>query len=164
MKNTEDGRQFFMFIQKLRKEKGFTLQQLCRGLCSVGAVKSMEENGDWMPDKLLQDCLLERLGIAEEDYINLLDLEEYHHWEDRMHILHSITFGETTQAEELLATYEQKYNRSNRLEKQFYLVMKAQVRQSRGGSREELSELFEEAVVMTEIWYPWRYQSIGRPS
>ncbi len=149
MKNTEEGRQFFKFIQELRKEKGFTLRQLCYGLCSVGSVKNMEEKGEWMPDKLLQDCLLERLGIAEEDYVHLLDWEEYHRWEARTHILHSITLGETERAEALLEAYGENYDINNRLERQFYLAMKAQVRQNRGGSGEELSALFEEAVGMT---------------
>ncbi len=115
----------------------------------------MGEKGDWMPDILLQDCLMERMGIVEEDYVNLLNQEEYQHWEARMQILHCITFGETERAEALLGAYEETCDINKPLERQFYLAMKAQVRRSRGGSGEELSALFEEAAGMTvprEAW------------
>ena len=149
MRNTDEKKEFVAFIQQLRKEKGVTLSQVCHGVCSEGAVAVLEREGDWRPDRLLQECLLERLGIAAEDYIHLLDLDTYTHQEDRQHILHNIIWGDMDSAYVLLEAYEKKYLTENPLEMQFFLVMKAQIRRNQGCPEEELGRLFESAACVT---------------
>lgn len=143
-----EGKEFQVFVNRLRKEKGYKLRQLCEGLCSHGTMEAMEK-GEWEPDKLLQDSILERLGIAAEDYVHGLDFVDYERWIDRMHILHSITFCLPDRASELLEEYGRKYNISRRHERQFWLAMKAQVRRFQGCPEEELTLLFREAVELT---------------
>lgn len=140
--------EFLDFINGLRKEKECSLRQLCEGLCSHGTIEAMEK-GEWEPDKLLQDSILERLGIAAEDYVHGLGCVDYGRWLDRMHILHSITFCRPDRAEELLEEYGRKYDIRRRHERQFWLAMKAQARRAAGCPREELYGLFREALDLT---------------
>lgn len=139
---------FLAFVNRQRIGKGYNLRQLCEGLCSHGTIEAMEK-GYWEPDKLLQDSILERLGIAAEDYVHGLDFVDYERWTARTHILHSITFCRPDRAEELLEEYRGKYDIGRRHERQFWLAMKAQVRCFRGCPEEELSGLFGEAVELT---------------
>ena len=142
------GNELLDFINGLRKEKECSLRQLCEGLCSHGTIEAMEK-GEWEPDKLLQDSILERLGIAAEDYVHGLGCMDYERWLDRMHILHSITFCRPDRAEELLEEYGRKYDIGRRHERQFWLAMKAQARRAVGCPREELYGLFREALGLT---------------
>lgn len=148
MGHTDDGMQFCKFVNRLREKKNLSVEKLCAGLCSPRTVWYLE-SGERLPDKLIQDAILERLGIGAEDYEHFLDPEEYGRWEARQHILHSITFGETKQAECLLEEYSAAHDMGNKLEKQFYLSMLAQVRRCQGCGEEELRTLTEEAVRLT---------------
>lgn len=135
-------------MNRQRKKKGYNLRQLCDGLCSHGTIEAMER-GKWEADKLLQDSILERLGIAAEDYVHGLGCIDYDRWAARTHILHSITFCRPERAEELLWEYGKKYDVGRRHERQFWLAMKAQVRRFQGCPEWELSELFSEAAELT---------------
>ena len=148
MGNSKEGREFYNFINELRVKKGYTLRQLCEGLCSHGTVEAME-NGCWEPDKFLQDSILERLGVAAEDYVHGLDYVDYGRWVARLRILHSITFCQPEQAEKLLVGYEKDYDISRKYERQFLLAMKAQVKRCQGSLDEELFSIFREAVELT---------------
>lgn len=144
----DEGKEFLTFVNRLRKEKGYKLRQLCDGLCSHGTMEAMER-GRWEPDKLLQDSILERLGVAAEDYVHGLDFVDYERWIHRLHILHSITFCRPDRAEKLLEEYGGKYDIGRRHERQFWLAMKAQARRCRGCPKEELAGLFREAAELT---------------
>lgn len=146
--NTEDGMQFSRFVNKLREKKNLSMEQLCEGLCSPRMVWYLE-SGERMPDKLVQDAILERLGIGAEDYEHFLDYKEYRRWEARQHILHSITFEKLEQAESLLEEYRGAHDMEDKLEKQFYLSMLAQIRRGQGCGEEELRPFIEEALRLT---------------
>lgn len=148
MRKVDSGRQFIAFVQKLRIQQNYTMEQVCEGICSPGTIHSME-NGKWKSDKLVRDCILDRLGAGVEDYEHFLDLEEYGRFVARNGILHCIVSEETDRAEELLEGYRKTYDMGNKLEKQFLLCMEVQIRHRRGGRREELSALLEEAVTLT---------------
>ena len=140
--------EFNSFVRKLWIERGFTLRQLCSGLCSVATMEAMTE-GKWELDKQLQDRILERLGVDDEGYVRILYYDEYVRWEAEHHILHSITFGEIECAGKLLEEYREKYCKDSRLEEQFYLAIGAQLRNIQGYPREELLALYEEALKRT---------------
>lgn len=149
------------YIGNLRQQRGFQLAQVCEGLCTEQML-SYYENGKRKAPKLLQDTLLERLGVGAEDYEHYLDYREYDHWTARQKILHCIAYGETGQADGLLEQYRVTYVKDEggdlsvgaRLERQFYLSMRAQIRCLEGAGREELYLLLEEAVRMTmpHLW------------
>lgn len=60
-----------------RKKSLFTSQEL-----------SLLESGKRLSNKLLQDAIVERLGIGAEDYELFLGAAEYRRWEERQRIFH----------------------------------------------------------------------------
>ncbi|HBA50774.1 MAG TPA: hypothetical protein DCZ91_23855 [Lachnospiraceae bacterium] len=157
MKDLNEARQFGSYINKLRKKRGFRLDQASEGLCTEQML-SFLENGKRAAPKLLQDALLERLGVGAEDYEYYLHYKEYDRWEARQRILHCITYELAERAVQLLEQYRITYitedeegdlNVSVRLEKQFYFSMLAQIRRCEGADRAELYSILEKAVRLT---------------
>lgn len=153
MEGRDKSRQFSMYVTRARREYGISMRQLCEGLCTSQEL-SLLESGKRLSNKLLQDAIVERLGIGAEDYELFLGAAEYRRWEERQRILHCITWEETERAEKLLEEYHTGCGKGTaaigkRPERQFYLSMLALIRRRGGASREELGLLFEEAVRLT---------------
>lgn len=116
MKTKEEGKQFYLFINKLRLKRRCSLQQLCEGLCTSQEASYLE-SGKRLLNKLLQDAIVERLGIGAEDYEHFLGYMEYDRWEARQRILHNITFEQGERAKGLLMEYCAKYVEDSGTEK-----------------------------------------------
>lgn len=136
------------FIHRLRRQQKLTLKQLSEGLCSPETIASLE-NGELLPNKLLQDFILDRLGVGAEDYEHLLPDAEYQRWAARQRILHYIARGDMAYAGQMLSAYKAEYDISHKPERQFYLSMYAQIRRCMGATEEELSVLFMETLTLT---------------
>lgn len=52
---------FSLLLTKEREKQGISQERLCRGLCAVSAL-SRYENGERIPDRLLMNALIQRLG------------------------------------------------------------------------------------------------------
>ena len=83
---------FGAYISDLRDGRGYALEQVCEGLCTAQRLFQLE-TGKQSAGKLLQDAILERLGVGAEDYEHFLHYEEYGKWEMRQRILHRISCG-----------------------------------------------------------------------
>ena len=147
MGSRKKTRQFDQFVIELSK-RNITMDQLCQGLCSKRMVCYLK-SGERSPGKLLQDRILERLGIETENYEYFLFNEEYNCWEARQLILHNITCENWERAEQLLWEYRDTHDMDNALEKQFCLSIQAQIRRRQGETPETLSRLYEEAARLT---------------
>lgn len=148
MGNTNKYIVFPGYIHRLRRQQKLTLKQLCKGLCSPETIASVE-SGKLLPDKLLLDLILDRLGVGAEDYEHLLPDAEYQRWAARRRILHHITCGDMVHAGQMLAAYKTEYDISNKPERQFYMSMYAQIRRCMGAAAEELSVLFTQTLALT---------------
>lgn len=157
MRTEEEAKLFNLFVNSLRKKRGCFMNQVCEGLCTSQEI-SFLETGRRLPDKLLQDVIVERLGVGAEDYEHYLGYIEYERWKARQGILHNITFEEMEQAEKMLGEYYALYGREKdsgsnsiewKLERQFYLSMLALIRRYNGASGKELYSLFDEAIHLT---------------
>lgn len=74
---------------EMREKKKVTLEKLGAGLCDPGKLSRIE-SGKVQADKLLQNRLLERLGVAEENYENFLYYSDYKVWKERQNIVHEV--------------------------------------------------------------------------
>ncbi len=156
MRYRTDREAFGAYIGYLREKRKYALEQVCEGLCTAQRLFQLE-SGAQSPGKLLQDAILERLGVGAEDYEHYLHYKEYDQWEMRQRILHGISCGNAYRAKELLGEYGRRYGGESgggeavgeRLERQFYLSMWAQIRCLEGAGREELRPILEEAVQLT---------------
>ena len=72
MRDAKERKHFGAYINKLRLQLGFQLEQTGDGLCTEQMLSYLE-NGKKTAPKLLQDALLERLGVGAEDYEHYLD-------------------------------------------------------------------------------------------
>ena len=62
---------FGSFLSEIRTKKKIKLEQLSDGLCAVSMLSRIE-SGKREAEKLLKDCLLQRLGVIPENYENFL--------------------------------------------------------------------------------------------
>ncbi len=139
---------FGIMLKELREKKNVTLEQLGAGLCDPGKLSRIE-NGKAEAEKLLRDRLLDRLGVAEENYENFLYYSDYRVWRERQDIVHDILQGSLEEAKQLLEEYQKKHSMEQPLEYQFYLSMWVQIRRLESAEENELKKLFEQALRLT---------------
>ncbi len=141
---------FNQYLKSMREEKELSREKLCMGICSPEYLLSLE-SGERVPDSLLQDMLLERLGVGSESYENYLDLRDYERWKMRMKMFDAMVHEKWDVTEQYLETYREKWLRKkdNLLERQFLLSVQGQIGRNRGKSKEELQEIYREAVDLT---------------
>ncbi len=137
-----------MNVTKGFSKRSLFEEKLCEGLCSTKTLRNLQ-NGNRNLDKLLQDEILSRLGAAAEEYIYLLDYDEYSRWKARQQILYHITWNQPDAAQRLLEDYRKHYDTGNRLEHQFILSMTVQIQNLLGADRNRLLVLIEEALSLT---------------
>ncbi len=138
---------FPTLIRKAREIQGITLEALCRDLCSFSMMGKIER-GERLAGKELRDRILARLGVCSDGYENFLFHEDYLVWKTRQRIVNAIEKSDFVTAERELAIYEKK-NGDYNLERQFCLVMRAQIMQKRHEDASVIAGLYEEAVKLT---------------
>lgn len=138
---------FPTLIRKAREIQGITLEALCKDLCSFSMMGKIER-GERLAGKELRDRILARLGVCSDGYENFLFYEDYLVWKRRQRIVNAIEKSDFGTAEKELAIYEKK-NGDYNLEKQFCLVMRAQIMQKRHEDPAAIAKLYEEAVKLT---------------
>ncbi|MCI8790748.1 MAG: hypothetical protein HFH92_16980, partial [Lachnospiraceae bacterium] len=122
--------------------------RLSSGLCSAEMLSRIEA-GERMPDKLMRDRLMERLGFENDGFEDYLQPEEYEVWQTQEKLLRAVEAKETAEAERLLGLLEQADRKENAVLSQFCLAMRAQLMQYQGASEKELREAFREALSLT---------------
>ncbi len=143
-----DEKNFGKYIEKLRKEQGFSLKNLCEGVCDETFFFRIE-TGEREAGKLMQDRFLERLGIAPENYENFLYHEEYDRWYERQSILQNFRREHLEETHQLLEQYKKKYDMKNPLERQFVLLLTAYIKRYEGATEAEIGATFKEAAELT---------------
>ena len=106
-------------------EKGLEAKQVCEGLCSTAMMSSFEK-GKHVPDTLLFEYMMERMGVSPELFSMMISKEELAYYEWRNQVRETIAYGEWEKLEQLLASsiVREKYC-SNDIEQQFFLYVSA---------------------------------------
>lgn len=149
---------FHSFIKAIRIEQKVTLEQLSTGLCSISELTRIE-NGSRLPDKLMRDRLLSRLGISTDRYEDFLPANEFMLWENQRQLLDAVSKHDIPLINLLLSEYEKKANYNKKIEVQFYLAMKVQLYQYQQLSSKKILNLLETALNLTlpnvkeGLWY-----------
>lgn len=138
---------FPTLIRKAREIQEITLEALCKDLCSFSMMGKIER-GERLAGKELRDRILARLGVCSDGYENFLFYKDYLVWKRKQHIVNAIEKSDFETAEKELAIYEKKKGAYN-LEKQFCLVMRAQIMQKRHEDPDAIAKLYEKAVKLT---------------
>lgn len=138
---------FPALIRKAREIQDITMEALCKDICSFSMMGKIER-GERLAGKELRDRILARLGVCSDGYENFLFYEDYLVWKRRQRIVNAIEKSDFDTAEKELAAYGKKNGAFN-LEKQFCLVMRAQIMQKRHEDPAVIASLYEEAVKLT---------------
>lgn len=138
---------FPALIRKAREIQDITMEALCKDICSFSMMGKIER-GERLAGKELRDRILARLGVCSDGYENFLFYEDYLVWKRRQRIVNAIEKSDFDTAEKELAVYGKKNGAFN-LEKQFCLVMRAQIMQKRHEDPAVIASLYEEAVKLT---------------
>lgn len=144
----ESEQDFPKFLKRVRKEEKIYLEQLAEGLMSTSQLARIEK-GQRPVRKNMRDRLLGRLGIASDLYENLLDAHDYMEWEQQRIILSAVEQEDTKTAQHLIAVYERQRPCSDKIKRQFCLVMKAEVLKQQKAERQEIGDCYEKAVKLT---------------
>ena len=157
-----DSYEFGKYLMELRRKDNISMSVICEGICDV-SVMSRIENGEREVSKLVQDRLLGRLGVASENFENMVFSDEYERWKIRQRIIALIQQEKIEDADVLL----EKMYKDNRLagrrqsvedldailEMQFYLAMKAQIRRCKNADDKELRKLYANALRQTVVGF-----------
>ena len=118
---TKDEINFHGFLNAMRKLHNVTLEQVCEGLCSVSMMKRIE-SGERLPEKLMRDRMMARMGVSLDGYEDYLPPDEYEQWCLRQNIIRSIEKKELEKTEYYLSEYKKVTDR-NAVELQFHDAM-----------------------------------------
>ncbi len=140
--------QFGAFIRSVRKKQHIIQEELGDGIYNIALISRIEQ-GKFLPNKLIRDRLLERLGESSYDYETYLEVEDYKQWQVQNVLIYSLDVMELCKVEELLQQYEKRYKEKNKVSKQFYFVMLLQWLELNGIIKKEHNFILEQAVKLT---------------
>lgn len=96
---------FSGFLRKEREKRGISQERLCRGVCAVSAL-SRYENGERIPDRLLMNTLIERLGKSSDKLVTMISCQEYAYFEWKRKVKEALRNKKISLAQELLQKKE----------------------------------------------------------
>ena len=135
---------FSLFLTKEREKQGISQERLCRGLCAVSAL-SRYENGERIPDRLLMNALIQRLGKSSEQLTTMISCQEYAYFEWKRKVKEALKKQNISLAQELLQKKEALNGTVNAaLQEQFYRYIQGILK----GTCADISDL-EEAIRLT---------------
>lgn len=135
---------FSLFLTKEREKQGISQERLCRGLCVVSAL-SRYENGERIPDRLLMNALIQRLGKSSDELTTMISCQEYAYFEWRRKVKEALRKKKISLAQELLQKKESLDGCVHSvLQEQFYRYIQGILM----GTSADISDL-EEAIRLT---------------
>lgn len=154
MINNETKR-FCNYLYTLRNSQKITLEKLCEGICSFGMAAKIER-GERIPNLLLRQRLLNRLGIAGSDFKIYVNNDEYEKWTMRQLILKDIVRRNTESAELMLQKYIRMVDEEDCIAKQFVLSMQAQIMILKESADEQILCTLRQALNCTVVLEYWQ--------
>ena len=142
-----DEQNFHVFLAIMRKERGVTLKQLADGLCSESEMKRIVA-GERLPEKLMRDRIMERLGVSAVNFEDYLQPDEYERMLLRQQILCNLETEDYKSMITGVETYEEM-KPLGKLEKQFIHAMRFYILKGTGSDQKELKDQIRMAVEQT---------------
>lgn len=148
--SSEINQDLSQFLKRLRMEENVPLEKLSDGLMTASQLARIEK-GERSLCKNMRDRLLGRMGIANDLYENLLNIEDYEAGELQRDILRAVEQRARLQAQEALEKYEMQKSKPARdkIKEQFCLVMQAELLKQQGAAPCDICDCYEWAVKMT---------------
>jgi len=135
-------------LYRFRMERNVESRLVCHGLCSPATISNME-NGERVPDTLMFECFMERMGIAPTQFSIMVteDESKYLEWKnlvwDAIESENWDELGKLLKSKILKKTYCNK-----KLENQFVLYANG-IYEAKNGNYKEAAEYLEQAAEQT---------------
>ena len=136
------------YIHDMRVERGYSQEELCFGICSVGNLSKIE-NGTRMPNRKTVEALTQRLGCGET-FLQYSSREEMQQVEICSRIVRKITNYEYEGLEELIDRFERTIAKGDILNSQYCRFTRIIVKQRKNQDWEGAIEELEETLRMTK--------------
>lgn len=141
-------------LYRIRMQKGIRQEYLCRGLCACSTM-SRYESGDRVPDRLLFNTFLQRLGKSADKFATMISLNEYYYLKWKRKLLTAVRDHNWDEVERLLEEKEASDRSCNEiLQKQFYLYVHGLVEYEKKKEIGECLRCLREAIEMTMPGFP----------
>lgn len=134
-----------IFVHMMREAKGYRLEDVCDGICSV-ATMSRIETGKRITDFLVIESLLNRMKITENQYEFILDADDFDAYTVRNEIYTKIQAKQYEKAEKMLTKYEKRYGK-NKLHRQFIDCHRAMILENQ--DKATARSLYHKAICAT---------------
>ena len=133
----------------IRTKKGIRLETLSRGLCTPVALHRYE-NGMRVPDRLIFQTLLQRMGVSPDKFLTTVSAREYSYFSWKRDILCRIQTGKWKEAKMLLEDTRAEDRSCNQiLQRQFHLLCQGIIEQEYYNNQEKGQALLREAIELT---------------
>ncbi len=141
MRDKNSGKMIFT----LRSHYKISMEKLAKGICSITSL-SRFESCERIPDKLLLDALLQRLGKSSDKLEAIMTVADYRLFVHREKIEECIITEDYKTAKELLSEYEKKHKAKEPVHMQYILKMKAILCELEERDIENSRRYIEEAI------------------
>ncbi|CBK73360.1 hypothetical protein CIY_04130 [Butyrivibrio fibrisolvens 16/4] len=148
MKYEKDLIGYHILLESVIRDRGVLPEQVGRGLCSSTQMHYIL-NGERLPDYLMRNRIMARLGISSEGYEDYVQYDEYERWIQKQKLICLIEEAKWEEARNLFDLIVTSWNPVSAIEKQFLLDMKARFTEQAGASSKELLSIYEEIVGLT---------------
>lgn len=146
-----------LFLHAAREAKGYTMEEVCKGICSL-ATLSRIETGERVVDYILIEALLSRMKLLKSEYEFVLDEDDYSLYMERENIKKLIENENYKQAEAELLQYE-KENGEDSLHSQFIFYQRAMLeKEKKEMKNDKVMSIFEKAICVTASDYRERIE------
>ena len=138
-----DDIKFHAFMKMTREAANVSLEEAGKGLYTKSMMAQIEK-GTTLPDYMMRNRIMSRLGISSEGYEDFLQPDEYKRYLKRMELIKLIESKSFAEAEEQIdqVIFDEDLN-LNKLELQFYYDMKARCLHFRKAPWGEVYEMYE---------------------
>lgn len=136
------------FIREKRLRKGYTQEEVSFGICTTASLSRIE-NGLQMPGRYMLDKLMERLGYENSVFDMFVSKEDMELYETVQEMVRNIADDDYDELEVQIAKMEELTQNAPKLEQQYLIFAKGQLKKHRGGEAKEVMDLYMQAIHIT---------------
>ena len=124
------------------------IEKLGYGLFSNTMMYYIKE-GDRVPDYLMRNRIMDRLGVSSENYWDYVTGEEYESYMSRTRLIKAVEEKRTEDAKKILFSMMETVDKEKKIEYQFLLDMKARILLQEKSSIRAVSDAYMDALEVT---------------
>ena len=146
--NERDQINYHRFLKNARNHCGVNQMEVSKGLYTASSYNRAEA-GNRVPEKMIRDRLVSRMGFSGEKYIEYLGLEELQQWQFRQKVVKTIEEKHIANAETALVELDKITDKTDTVQVQFIKSMHFFLLKLKGASLEELFASVSSAIACT---------------